>query len=90
MNDILKDLPRRVKGAIYADDLVLWCSEEYLTTANYRLQEALTVLEQWMKKWVVNINASKTTYTIFSLSPNEQRANLRINGQALQHEDNPT
>ena len=28
INDIVRDLPRKVQGAIYADDLVLWCSEE--------------------------------------------------------------
>ena len=33
------DMPRKVQGAIYADDLVLWCSEEHLSTANYRMQQ---------------------------------------------------
>ena len=28
INDILKDLPRGVHGAMYADDLILWCTEE--------------------------------------------------------------
>ena len=46
INDIVKALPRNVQGAIYTDDLVLWCSEECLTTANYRLQQALNLLEQ--------------------------------------------
>ncbi|PVD33868.1 hypothetical protein C0Q70_05130 [Pomacea canaliculata] len=50
INDIIKDLPRNVQGAIYADDLVLWCTEEHLTTANYRLQEALNVLQDWTKR----------------------------------------
>ena len=41
INDIVRDIPRKVQGAIYADDLVLWCSEEHLSMANYRLQQAL-------------------------------------------------
>ena len=90
INDIVGDLPRKVEGAIYADDLVLWCSEEHITTANYRLQQALNVLERWTKQWLVKINAKKTTYTVFSLSPKEQKANLCINGQTLLAEDNPT
>ena len=90
INDIIGKLPRKVQGAIYADDLVLWCSEEYLTTANYRLQQALNVLEGWTKQWLVKINAKKTTYTVFSLSTKEQKATLRINGQTLLAEDNPT
>ena len=35
INDIVREMPRKVLGAIYAFDLVLWCSEEHLTTANY-------------------------------------------------------
>ena len=68
INDIVGDTPRKVQGAIYADDLVLWCSEEHLSTPNYRLQEALNTLEGWTKRWLVRINPKKTTYTIFSLS----------------------
>ncbi|KAL8604432.1 hypothetical protein ACOMHN_042261 [Nucella lapillus] len=90
INDIIKDIPRKVQGAIYANDLVLWCSEEHLTTTNYRLQQALNVLESWTKQWLVTINAKKTTYTVFSLSPKEQKANLHINGQTLLAENNPT
>ena len=35
INDIVRDMPRRVLGAIYADDLVLSCSGEHLSTANF-------------------------------------------------------
>ena len=90
INDIVAELPRKVQGAIYADDLAIWCSEEYLSTAQYRLQEALKVLESWTKRWLVKINATKTTYTVFSLSTKEQKAKLYINGQTLLAEDNPT
>ena len=31
--NILKDLPRGVNGAMYADDLILWCTEESIGTA---------------------------------------------------------
>ncbi|RUS91759.1 hypothetical protein EGW08_000467 [Elysia chlorotica] len=90
INDIVKDLPRNVHGAIYADDLVLWCSEEYTSTANYRLQEALNTLEKWTKQWLMTINSAKTTYTVFSLSTKKQKVTLKLNGQALPAEDNPT
>ena len=83
INDIVRDMPRKVLGAIYADDLVLWCSEEHLTTANYRLQQALNISEGLTKQWFVKIDPRKTTYTIFSLSTKEQKANLHINGQTL-------
>ena len=90
INDIVRDMPRKVQGAIYADDLVLWCSEEHLSTANYRMQQALNTLEGWTNQLLVKINSRKTTYTIFSLSTKEQKATLHINGQTLLAEDNPT
>ena len=83
-------MPRKVLGAICADDLVLWCSEERFSTANYRLQQELNNLEGWTKQWPVRINPRKATCNIFSLSTKEQKANLRIKGQTLLSEDNPT
>lgn len=90
VNDIIIDLPPRVKGAIYADDLALWCSAEDIRVANGRLQQALTDLEAWTKKWLVNINERKTTYTVFSLSNRNPKIKLQINGQPLQEEGSPT
>lgn len=90
IKDIIHRLPRNVKGAIYADDLAIWCSEEHLSTANYRLNMALREIEAWTNKWQVKINERKTTYTIFSLSSLEQKANLKFNSHELQHEDTPT
>ena len=90
INDIVRDMPRKVQGAIYADDLVLWCSEKHLSTANYSLQQTLNTLEGWTKRWLVRIKPRKATYTIFSLSTKEQKATLHINGQTLLAEDNPT
>ena len=41
IRDILHRMPKNIQGANYADDLALWCIEECITTANYRLQQAL-------------------------------------------------
>nr|KAG5698628.1 hypothetical protein BaRGS_003142 [Batillaria attramentaria] len=90
MNDILDDSKAWIQGAIYADDLVIWCSEECVTTATVRIQEALKKLERWTKKWLVKINAKKTTYTIFSLTTKETKANLQISGHTLQQDKAPT
>ena len=90
ISDIVKDLPNGVKVAIYADDIALWCSEENLTTARYRIQEALNVLNAWTKRWLMKINTNKTTYTIFSLSTKEQEIELRLDGQKLAEDKSPT
>merc|ERR1712115_421619 len=83
IKDILEKMPKGVKGAMYADDLVLWCSEEYISTANFRLREALLQLEKLTKEWVVRVNAGKTTYTVVTLSTKEQKVNLVFNGLIL-------
>ena len=49
INDLVAELPRGISAALYADDLVLWCSEEYATTANYRMQQALDTVYAWAK-----------------------------------------
>ena len=38
INDLVSELHRGVKAALYADDLVLWYKEEHASTANYRVQ----------------------------------------------------
>ena len=78
INDIMKDFPRNVKGAIYADDLVMWCTEEHLSTAQYRLQLSLNELNRWTKQWAVKTNANKTTFSVFSLSRKFQKSNSSL------------
>ena len=41
INDLVSELPKGIKAALYADDLVIWCKEEYATTATYRMQLAV-------------------------------------------------
>ena len=38
INNLINKFPSPVKCAMYADDLVLWSTEEYATTAKVRLQ----------------------------------------------------
>jgi hypothetical protein len=46
----------------------LWCTEEYATTANYRMQIALDKVVTWAEQWCVTINREKTTGILFTLS----------------------
>jgi len=89
INDILAGMPKKVKGAIYADDLVLWCSEEKLDVARAWIQAALKTLQKWTSTWLVTVNPNKTAYTIFSLSTKRQKTHLTLNGIPLQQEQSP-
>ena len=90
INDIMKDMHPRIQGAMYADDLVLWRAEESIYVVNNRIQQALDVLYEWTKRWMVRLNADKTTYSVFSLSPNQKKVVLKINGECLKQELSPT
>ena len=57
-----------MKAALYADDLVMWVSEEYAGTAKYRMQQAADVLSAWTKEWNVSINTEKSSTTLFTLT----------------------
>ena len=89
INDIMSDFPMNV-GAMYADDLVMFCTEEHLTTARYRLQLALDKLNKWTKQWAVKLNASKTTFSVFSLSPRPPSIQLTFDGCNLPQDESPT
>jgi len=78
INDLVAELPKGVKAALYADDLVLWCSEEYSSIARYRMQEATEKLSTWAEEWCVKVNTEKTCTTLFSLSSKQKVGTIRI------------
>ena len=80
-----------VKAALYADDLALICSEDSCGTAQVRLQECLTLLEQGTEDWAMTVKAAKTIYSccIFSLSTKIPNLRLKINNTLLQRENHP-
>ena len=88
IRDILHQMPKNIQGDIY--NLGLWSSEEYITTANYRLQQALQVIGSWAQVWLLKVSKKKTTFTVFSLSNQQQRVHLKQNGQTVHQENTPT
>ena len=78
INDLVSELPKGVKAALYADDLVIWCNEEYATTATYRMQLAADKLNSWTEKWCVAVNKDKSSTTLFTLSPSKKLVSLLV------------
>jgi hypothetical protein len=64
MNNLIPTLPKGIQAALYADDLVLWCSEEYATTATYRMQQVLNKITEWKNNWCITINKEKLSPTL--------------------------
>ena len=75
---------------MYADDLVMWSTEEYAATAQIRLQTAVNILSNWANEWCVKINRSKTFTTLFTLSTKVKPVKIMLNHTELQHIDSAT
>nr|KAG5697688.1 hypothetical protein BaRGS_000573 [Batillaria attramentaria] len=90
IDDITDRLSRHISKALHADDLAIWNAEEHLTTATYRIQEALNIVAAWAKDWGVVINETKTVASIFSLSTQPEQAKLQLNGKHITLDDTPT
>ena len=89
INDVVKELPKGVKAALYADDLVIWCTEEYAATATYRMQIALDKLSAWTDKWCLQINKDKSATTLFTLTA-QKAGKLTLGNEPLQETDEQT
>ena len=61
-----------------------------MTTAAIRMQEAMNLISDWAKEWLVMINRTKTEATCFSLSPKREEFILQINGQEIHQQDTQT
>jgi hypothetical protein len=62
------DLPTSIHtttGA-FADDTVILARHDDPVTASHKLQGHLDQLEAWLKKWQININATKSVQVTFT------------------------
>ena len=87
IDDICHQLSPHIPRALHADDLGLWTKAEQVTTAAIRVQEAMNLISDWAKEWLVMINRTKTEATCFSLSPKREEFILQINGQKIHQQD---
>jgi hypothetical protein len=71
INDLVTDLPRGIKAALSADDLVLLCSEEHVTTVADRMQQAADQPTAWTND-CVQLKTEKSCTTLFTLSPKQK------------------
>ncbi len=83
IKDLVSYLPRGVKDALYADDLVIWCSEEFASTATFRMQQAADKLSAWADDWCVQVNTEKSSTTLFTLSTKQKASTMNICGTPL-------
>ena len=68
INDIQKQISKRVCPSLYADSLALLCTEEELDTAGVSLQATLDGMGKWASDWGLSVNKTEAAYTVFALS----------------------
>ena len=88
IDDLVSKLPKGVKIALYADDLVMWCSQESAGTARYRMQQAADVLTAWTEEWNVSINKEKSSTTLFTITQQKIEP-IVLGGTRLKQDDEP-
>ena len=75
IDGICEQLASHIPRALNADDLALWNKADQVTTAAIRMQEAMNIISDWAKEWLVTINRTKTEATGFS--PREKSSSCR-------------
>ena len=65
----------------------MWCKEEYVTTATYRMQLAPDKLNSWTEKWCVAVNKDKFSNTLFTLSPKQKAGIIILGGTPLKADE---
>ena len=63
INDIQKQISKRVCPSLYADSLALLCTEEELGTAGVRLQATLDGMGKWASDWGLSVNKTEAAYS---------------------------
>ena len=90
-DDIVKDLGTEVKVSLFADDLAVWVQHEEPKECERLMQLAIGKIEQWAKKWRMELNAAKTEYILFSNWNRKSKweEHLVLNGQQIKRNDTP-
>ena len=90
IDDICDQLSCHIPRALHADDLASWTKAVQVTTTAIRMPEAMNLISDWAKEWLVLINRTMTEATCVSLSPKREEFILQISGQEIHEQDTPT
>ena len=90
MNDITTTVLRHVSNTLHADDFAIWCAEEHTTTAVHCIQNTINEVCSWTESWALQLNATKTVSTLFTLSTAKEKVSLKLNNQPVPQTEMPT
>ncbi|CAI6347818.1 unnamed protein product [Macrosiphum euphorbiae] len=70
--------------ALFADDTLLYTSNHNYKYAVYKLQRQLDITNDWLTKWRIQLNVSKTVAVIFGPRSQKQTMKLKLQNQHLE------
>ena len=89
MDDLSSNLPEGVFISQYADDSAIWTTEICPRLAEFKIQQALKVIEDWTSTWRVQLEPSKSAAILFTRCPSHRKLkiNLKLHGEPVPQED---
>ena len=78
-----------MSNTLHADDLAVWSAADHTTSAAYRIQEAVTRIQQWTDEWRLQISKIKTQATVFSLATLKEKITLKLGDRTLPQVETP-
>ena len=90
-NDISDQIANKVELGKFADDLSAWTAFNNIRIIESRLQNQLTLIEDWMNTWRTKLSTNKTVWTIFKKnnSCTSNLLSLEYNGELIKMDRNP-
>ena len=91
INDLPSIFPSSVQYSLYADDLAIWSSSSDVGVAAASVQCALDGLSLWSSDWLMSVNVSKCTASLFSTDPRQSKTqvSLFLNSEPLPFNPSP-
>ncbi|CAG2243558.1 unnamed protein product [Mytilus edulis] len=90
-NIFIKDIFANLscKKCKFADDGTVWINGKNLNDMEKQVQKDLNIIQDWTKKWRINLSIEKTEYCIFSRNGPIKKMNLQLEGKLLKYNCNP-
>ena len=81
---------RHVSNTLHADELAVLSAADHTTSAGYRIQEAVTRIQQWTDEWGLQISKINTQATVFSLATLKETITLKLGDRTLHQVETPS
>lgn len=76
-SNVVNNLPKHIKVAIFADDLCIWITCKSTRLIEENLQPAINKIIEFCNTWGFTINVSKTCYTTFTTAGHRKNYHIK-------------